>query len=128
MINAAVAYTTATGSYVVFRGAGVGCPGATGGLTAIRISAASPPAMSIAWCAGPAATSSPAVSVTDAQGANAVVWYVGGGRLYGLNGDTGASVLADTTALGTVMAHQTPIVANGRIFVASNTRVFAFTP
>jgi len=130
IIQAAVAYTTATGSYVVFRGAGVGCPaGQTGGLTAIRISAASPPAMSIAWCAGVTATSSPAVSVTDAQGANAVVWYVGNdARLHGLNGDTGASVRADTTALGTVVAHQTPIVANGRIFVASNTRVFAFTP
>jgi len=129
IINAAVAYTTATGSYVVFRGAGVGCPGATGGLTAIRISATSPPAMSIAWCAGVTATSSPAVSVTDAQGANAVVWYVGSdARLHGLNGDTGANILTDTTALGTVMAHQTPIIANGRIFVASNTRVFAFTP
>ncbi|HET6149975.1 MAG TPA: hypothetical protein VFH68_20715 [Polyangia bacterium] len=130
IIQAAVAYTTATASYVVFRGTGVGCPGGqTGGLTAIKVSAASPPVMSIAWCAGATATSSPAVSVTDAQGANAVVWYVDNtGHLRGLNGDTGASVLADTTALGTVMAHQTPIVANGRIFVASNSRVFAFTP
>ena len=67
--------------------------------------------------------------MTNAQGANTIVWYVGNdARLHGLNGDTGASVRADTTALGTVKAHQTPIVANGRIFVASDTRVFAFTP
>jgi hypothetical protein len=129
IINAAVAYTTATGSYVVFRGAGTGCPGATGGLTAIKVSATAPPALSIAWCAGVNATSSPAVSVTDAQGGNAVLWYVGtDSRLHGLNADTGASVLADTTALGTVANHQAPIVANGRIFVAANARVFAFTP
>jgi hypothetical protein len=130
IINAAVAYTTALGTYVVFRGAGVGCPaGQSGGLTAIKVSAASPPALSIAWCGGVAATSSPAVSMTSGQGANPVVWYVGtDSRLHGIDGDTGQSVVADTTALGTVVAHQTPIVANGRVFVASNNRVFAFTP
>ena len=67
--------------------------------------------------------------MTTTAGANTVVWYVGSdARLHGLNGDTGASVRADTTALGTVKNHQAPIVANGRIFVASDTRVFAFTP
>jgi outer membrane protein assembly factor BamB len=130
IISSAVAYTSTSGTYVVFRGNGVGCPNnTTGGLTAIKISATSPPALSIAWCAGTGATSSPAVSMSNAQGANTIIWYVGNdARLHGLNGDTGASVRADTTALGTVKAHQTPIVANGRIFVASDTRIFAFTP
>ena len=130
IIQAAVAYTTSLGTYVVFKGTGVGCPaGQTGGLTAIKVSAASPPALSIAWCGGVAATSSPAVSMTTPQGANTTLWFVGtDARLHGVDGDTGQSVVADTTALGTVVAHQTPIVANGRIFVASNTRVFAFTP
>jgi len=132
IIQAAVAYTTALGTYVVFKGAAAAgvCPaGQTGGLTAIKVSAASPPALSIAWCAGVAAQSSPAVSMTTAQGANAILWFVGtDGRLHGIDGDTGANVVADTTALGTVVAHQTPIITSGRIFVASNTRVFAFTP
>jgi PQQ enzyme repeat len=130
IITAASAYTTALGTYVVFRGAGAGCPaGQSGGLTAIRVSAASPPALSIAWCGGVTATSSPSVSMSSAQGADAIVWYVGSdARLHGLDGDTGASVVADTTALGTVVSHQTPIVANGRIFVATSNRVFAFTP
>ena len=127
IIQAAVAYTTATGSYVVFAAPASDAP-LDKAAASPRSDLASPPAMSIAWCAGVTATSSPAVSVTDAQGTNAVVWHVGNARLHGLNGDTGASVLADTTALGTVVAHQTPIVANGRIFVASNTGVFAFTP
>jgi len=130
IINAAVAYTTSLGTYVVFRGTGVGCPaGQTGGLTAIKVSATSPPALSIAWCGGVGATSSPAVSMTTSQGSNATLWYVGtDSRLHGVDGDTGQSVVADTTALGTVVAHQTPIIANGRVFVASNNRVFAFTP
>jgi hypothetical protein len=137
IINAAVAYTTALGTYVVFRGAGAGCPaGQTGGLTAIKISAASPPALSIGWCGGVGATSSPAVSMTNAQGSNTTVWYVGTDRfLHGIDGDTGQNVVAVATDLGAVASHQTPIVANGRIFVGSNSRVppldgriFAFTP
>jgi hypothetical protein len=130
VINAAVAYSTAQGTYIVLRGAGSNCPtGQTGGLTAVKVSAGTPPVLSTAWCGGPTANSNPAVSMSTAQGANTVVWYVGSdARLHGLNGDTGASVRADTTALGTVKNHQAPIVANGRIFVASDTRVFAFTP
>jgi len=106
-----------------------GCPGGTGAFTAIKVSAASPPALSIAWCAGSAAVSAPAVSMTTAQGANTVLWYAGSdGHLHGLNGDTGASVRADTTTMGALRVHQAPIVANGRIFVATDARVYAFTP
>src|SRR5439155_116340 len=53
IITAAVAYTTPNGSYVVFKGSGVGCPNmTTGAFTAIKVSATSPPRLSIAWCAG----------------------------------------------------------------------------
>jgi hypothetical protein len=131
IINAAVAYTTATGTYVVFKNGGAtGCPaGQTGGLTAIRVAVASPPTMSIAWCGGPATDRSPAVSMTDAAGTNAVVWVVGGdNRLYGVDGDNGQNVLTSTTVMSPVRPHQTPIVVNGRIFVASDTRVYAYVP
>ncbi len=128
IINAAVAYTTAMGSYIVFRGAGVGCPGAVGGLTAIRVSAAAPPRLSIAWCGGAMVSSSPAVSMTNAQGANTIVWYSGNDGLHGLDGDTGQSVVTAAATLGALVSHQTPIIVNGRVFVASNTRVSAFTP
>jgi outer membrane protein assembly factor BamB len=131
IINAAAAYTTATGTYVVFKNGGAtGCPaGQTGGLTAIRIAAASPPTMAIAWCGGPATNGSPAVSMTDTAGGNAVVWVVGNdNRLYGLNGDNGQSIVAGATAMATVKAHQSPIVVGGRIFVASDTRIYAYIP
>jgi outer membrane protein assembly factor BamB len=147
IINAAVAYTTAMGTYVVFKGAGSGCPsGQTGGLTAIRIVAGSTataaPTMSIAWCGGPstpktgtvaAVTSySPAVSMTTTTpgpSQHPTVWTIGSNNtLYALDGDVGTTISTATFGPSTVQAIQTPIIANGRVFVASNTQVYAFTP
>src|SRR5262249_22505433 len=59
IINAAVAYTTSQGTYVVFRATGIGCPGTGSGLTAVKIGAASPPTLSVAWCAGTTGRGSP---------------------------------------------------------------------
>jgi outer membrane protein assembly factor BamB len=133
IINAAAAYTTPKGSYVVFKGAGQGCPaGQSGGLAAFKISAASPPAVSMAWCGGPSTQDSPAVSATDAQGTDALVWIVGSdNKLYALDGETGKAVFSGGAAADTMSAVQkfvTPIVANGRVFVAANNQVYAFTP
>jgi hypothetical protein len=131
VIQASVAYTTATATYVVLKGNGVGCPtGQSGGLTAVKVSAASPPALSVAWCGGGTVSSSPSVSVTSGAGANAVVWFVGGdNKLHGIDGDTGQSVFAGgTTTLAGVQRIQTPVVVNGRVFVAGTDRLFAFTP
>jgi outer membrane protein assembly factor BamB len=133
IINAAAAYTTPQGTYVVFKGAGKGCPsGQSGGLAAIKIVPASPPAISMAWCGGPRTNGSPAVSVTDAQGTDAVVWIVGtDNKLYGLDGDTGKNLFGGGTSADTMSSVQKyipPIVANGRVFVAANNQVYAFTP
>ena len=133
IINASAAYTTPQGTYVVFKGTGKGCPsGQSGGLAAIKISAASPPAISTAWCGGPSTQESPAVSATDAQGTDAVVWIVGSdNKLYGLDGDTGNSIFAGGTSTDTMSSVQkftTPIIANGRVFVAANNQVYAYTP
>jgi hypothetical protein len=130
IISAAAAYTTSKGTYVVFRGSGSNCPGGTGGLVALKIGAANPPAISTAWCGGPSGAGSPAVSQTDSSGSNTIVWAVGSdNKLHGVDGDTGTSVFAGgSTAMSAVQSIQTPIVANGRIFVASNSQVYAFKP
>jgi hypothetical protein len=133
IINAAAAYTTPQASYVVFKGTGKGCPsGQSGGLATFKISATSPPAVTMAWCGGPATQTSPAVSATDAQGTDAVVWIVGNdNKLYGLDGDTGKSIFAggaSADTMSTVQKFIPPIVANGRVFVAANNQVYAFTP
>lgn len=131
IINAAATYKTPLGTYVVFRGSGSNCPAGTGGLTALKISAGSPPTLSTAWCAGPGTSHSPAVSMVDAQGNDAIVWIVGNdNKLYGLNADTGAPLFgggAQPDTMSGVARFQTPIVVKGRIFVAATDRVYAFT-
>ena len=132
IINAAAEYTMSTGTYVVFKG-GTSCPsGQSGGLMAIKIGATSPPTVTVAWCGGPTTQDSPAVSMSNAQGQDAIVWVVGSdNKLHGLDGSTGASVYAGGTGTDTMSAvqkFQTPIVANGRVFVAANSQLYAFTP
>ena len=133
IINAAAAYATPSGSFVVFKGAGQNCPaGQSGGLAAFKISAASPPAVSMAWCGGPSTQDSPAVSAIDSRGTDALVWIVGSdNKLYALDGETGKAVFsggAAGDAMSAVQKFVTPIVANGRVFVAANNQVYAFTP
>ncbi len=130
IINAAAAYTTALGTYVVFRGAGNGCPAGLGGdLTAVRISPGAPPTVSVAWCASAGGRGSPMVTTTDGH-SEPIVWVVGAegdGRLHAYDGDTGASVLAPVAIGAGVRRFQTPIVAGGgRIFVAVDGGVRAF--
>jgi hypothetical protein len=133
IINAAAAYTTAKGTtYVVFRGSGSNCPsGQSGGLVALKISAANPPTVSTAWCGGPSGAGSPAVSQSNGSGGDTIVWAVGSdNKLHGVDGDDGTKVVfaGGSTAMSAVNSIQTPIVANGRIFVASNTQVYAWKP
>ena len=98
--------------------------------------------MTKVWCGGPTGASNPIVTVSDAQGHDAIVWVIGtNGQLYGLYGDSsdasdtthsalgGASVLTGSAVtLATTKAHQSPIVANGRLIAATDTRVFALRP
>ena len=133
IITAPAAYATANGSFVVFKANGSGCPsGQSGGLTAIKIGATSPPSINVAWCGGPSTNDSPAISMSNAQGQDAIVWVVGSdNKLHGLDANTGTSVYAGGTGTDTMSSVQkfvTPIVANGRIFVAANNQVYAFTP
>ncbi|HMI88825.1 MAG TPA: hypothetical protein VK550_32320 [Polyangiaceae bacterium] len=133
IITAAAAYTTATGTYAAFRSGGTsGCPAANGAVRAIKITPGSPPTVAVAWCGGAASRKSPAVTMTSSDGSDALVWMIGDdNKLRALDGDTGTVVFnggAATDAMSAVANFQTPIVAKGRIFAASNTQVFAFMP
>jgi hypothetical protein len=132
IINSAAAYTTAQGTYVVFKQIGTTyCPpGQSGGLMAILIGATDPPTLSVAWCGGYVSSSSPMVTQTDAKGSNTIVWAVGSDeKLHGVDGDTGTTIVdGGPTAMSTVDSIQVPIVANGRIFVAADSQVYAFKP
>lgn len=133
IITAPAAYTTPSGTFVAFKGNGSGCPsGQSGGVTAFKIGASSPPTMTVAWCGGPSSNGSVAVSMSSADGQDAIVWIVGtDNKLHGLDGNTGASVFNGGTSADTLSSVQKfvpPIVANGRVFVAANNQVYAFAP
>jgi hypothetical protein len=133
IINAAVAYTTAAGTYAAFRSSTSGCPsGQSGTMEAVKIVPGSPPTTQIAWCAGTASKKSPAVSMTNAGGADTMVWLIGDdNKLRSFDGDTGAAVFAGggtTDTMSAVAQWQSPIFVNGRAFAASNSQVYAFKP
>ena len=133
IINAPAAYTTALATYVVFRGGGVGCPGGNSGdLTALKISATSPPQISVAWCAKQNGGGSPMVTTPDGK-SDMIVWGLGAGgdgRLHGFDGDTGAVVFnggGAMDAMSAIQGNETAIAAKGRMFVAAQNAVYAFT-
>jgi hypothetical protein len=123
--QAAATYRTALGTYVVFHGNG-------NDLTAFRIGASSPPTITRLWNVPQGGSGSPFVTSTDGTN-NAIVWGIGSEgdqRLHGSNGDTGAVVFngggANELMAGT-RRFNTGIAARGRIYVANDSRVYAFT-
>jgi hypothetical protein len=132
IMNAPSTYKTASGSYIVFNttGTGMGCATGSGNLVALKIGAANPPTINVAWCASITGRGSPIVTTTDGT-ANAVVWAFdnSNNRLHGFDGDTGATVFAGggagDTATGTHYFNS-PIAAKGRIIVGVNNGLVAF--
>ena len=132
IINAAAAYTTSRGTYVVFKGNGSNCPaGQSGDLTAVRITPGNPPTVKTAWCAQQNGAGSPMVTTIDGH-SEAIVWSVGAegdNRLHGFDGDTGQIIFAgggSGDVIGLVRRFHTPILAGGRIYVAADGVVKAF--
>jgi hypothetical protein len=133
LINAPVAYTTPTGTFIAFKGTGADCPASSGGgrkITAIKIMPGTPPSMQAAWCSGPNGQGSPIVTSTDGMN-ESIVWYVAAesdNRLRGFNGETGEVIFdGGSEQVGRVARFQTPILAKGKIYVAAGDRVYAYT-
>ena len=83
-------YTTAQGTYFVFR--------ASGEIRAYKITATNPPTITFAWNANQSGQGSPWVTTTDGTN-NAIVWVVGAegdSKLHGYNGDTGEVIYTGT--------------------------------
>jgi hypothetical protein len=135
IINAATAYTVASGTYVVFNsfGSGIGCPGDPGSFVALRVGAAAPPTLTVAWCVdGGGGAGSPMVTTTDGT-SQPVVWIVGAegdNLLHAFDGETGNVLFSGggpAEQMTFVRRYQTPIAVNGRIFVAGEDGLYAFT-
>ena len=125
----AATYRTNQGTYVTCRAGGIQ-------LFTFRITATNPPTIAGAWSVNRTSLGcgSPFVTSTDGTN-NMIVWTIGTGtngdqRLHGYDGDTGAVVYAGGGAnelmAGTHSYSTTGIVARGRIYVATDNKVYAF--
>jgi len=123
--QAAASYRTSQGTYFVLRANSTT-------LGAYKINATNPPTITTAWTATQSGQGSPFVTSTDGT-TNAIVWVVGSEgdqKLHGYNGDTGAVVYAGGGANELMTATRkwnTGIEARGRIYLASDNKVYAFT-
>ena len=124
IIQAAATYRTKKGTYVVFAN--------NNNLYALRIGASNPPTITNVWTVAENGRGSPFVTTTDGTN-NMVVWGIGSEsdqRLHGFDGDTGSNVFtgggANELMAGT-RRFSTGIAARGRVYVANDNKVYAFT-
>jgi hypothetical protein len=131
IVSAGAVYATPAGTFVSVR-AGGACPAnlTQGDLTTIKIAATSPPTAAITWCAKEDGYGSPIVTTPDGK-SEFIVWTVGAeitNQLRSFDGSTGELVFkGGGVVLPKVHRFVAPIVARGRIFVASDETIYAFS-
>jgi hypothetical protein len=133
--TALASYTTGLGTHVVFTTNSNGvCPtgGASGKVVmSVLVPPGSPPKPTVAWCVATTNASlgfpaSPAITTTDGSN-NAIVWFINGTTLMGVDGDTGATLYAGTDSCTGVHKWTAPIAVKGRIVVAGDTHLCAWS-
>ena len=110
---------TAMGTHVAFATKNpFMCPGAAGAaaIVLVLLPAGSPPMPRVQWCAPLGGDLTGPIATTTDGTTDAVVWYMSNGKLTGVDGDTGTSVVtsSDTCA---VTRWTSPIAVKGRIGV-----------
>ena len=131
--NAMSLYTTPTATYLLYHSFGEYCLGATGvtDVATLKIIPGAPPVFMGSWCVYATGNGVPMVTMTDAGGADAIVWVVGAegnNLLQAYDGDTGASIFTGDTPISGAHRYHTPIAAKGRLFVPADGSVLAFKP
>jgi PQQ enzyme-like repeat protein len=125
IIQAAATYQTTQGTYVAF------CASSSQ-LSAFRINATDPPTITNAWSVYQDGRGSPFVTSTDGTN-NMIVWVIGSEgdkELHGYDGITGKVVYSGGGAAELMTGTRrfnTGIAAHGRIYVANDNKVYAFT-
>ena len=123
-------YTSASGLHATINvgGGGASCPTATTKQEVIVSTLIQPgktPIAKVAWCnevaSGGGHMNFPPISTTtDGVSANALVWFMEGGQLAVVDGDTGARVFTTTgAACANVPSMSFPIAVKNRIVVAA---------
>ena len=141
--TAPTVYTSASGIHATINVGGdstqnaVSCPDGTQASTeeyvSILLQPGKSPIAKTAWCAGGSGggnSNHPPISTTsDGVSADPMVWFMDGGQLTGVDGETGAKVV--TTAGATcdsIFSMSFPIAVKGRIVVAALGHLCSWSP
>jgi hypothetical protein len=136
IISAPVTYLASPGStpgntagrYVAFKAVQPICGGtASGGADLMALKLSPQNQFSFGWCAIQNGRGSPIVTTTDGT-SNSIVWSLGAegdNELHAFDGESGASLFS-SVPLGNIRRFQTPIEANGIIYVATDAGIAAF--
>jgi hypothetical protein len=117
---------------VAFQGAGAACPAATKnpGLTVLKVTAEPKPTITTLWCGSLRGAGSAIVTVSDASGADPIVWIAGAegdNSLHGFRGETGEElILGAATGMSGLRHFGTILAVNDRLYIAADGRVYAF--
>ena len=131
--TAPAVYPASDGVFVAFQGAGARCPksASDSGLTVLRLRAGAPPGITTEWCAAVRGAGAPIITTTDGR-SNPIVWIVGAegdNRLHGFKGDNGEPLFTgggSADAMAGIRRFQTVMVAEHRLYVAADSRIYAF--
>lgn len=127
--TAPAVYPAGNDAMVAFEGSGAHCPETSrgNGLTVLKITGGSKPAMSTAWCAALNGRGSAIVTTTDGH-SDPIVWIVGAegdNRLHAFAGDSGEPIFTSEPMSG-LRHFQTLIATQDRLYVGADSRVYAF--
>jgi hypothetical protein len=116
-----------TGTHVILTASAPMCPSSNPGtaVMSIALSQKSPPVPTVAWCAGSGSQTAPIATTIDGTG-DSIVWYVDGGTLVGVNGDTGMSLVRAQGNCANVRQWTSPIAVKGRIIAGGDGHLCAW--
>jgi hypothetical protein len=126
--TAPTAYTTPSGVHVTIYAGGVQCPdGSSDGIASVLIPPGAPPVPRVAWCASTGGSGSPITTSTDGK-SDAIVWFISGDKLNGVDGDTGQVIYDGGSDSCPNVEHWTsPIAAKGRIIIGANGKLCSWS-
>lgn len=128
--TALASYTTTNGRYVVLTaGSGAICNGGVGrAVVSVQIVPGAPPTAKTAFCAPSNGSGAPIATTTDGAH-DAIVWFQSGGKLVGVDGDTGATIFdGGAGSCDAGRPWTSPIAVNGRIVVSGDGHLCSWSP
>lgn len=123
-------YRTAEGTHVTFStdSAAAGCPmTGTGPRIVSVLLTGSPLTGKVDWCAPQTGQVTAPISTTTDGTADAVVWYLSGGKLTAVDGDSGANLFTSSNTCTGARRWTSPIAVKGRIVVGADTQLCSWS-